>query len=67
MRDIRHEICALLVGNFAEGLVIPITGISGGTADQQAGLEQAGLRRQVVVVDEMGFRIETVWERLEVD
>ena len=43
----------MLVGNLAEGGIVPVTRISRGTADDEAGLEYLCLLRQTLVVDEL--------------
>ena len=65
--DISHQKGVMLISNGAKGGIVPVTGVRRGTADDQAGLEDLGLRLEAVVVDELGGGVEAVGEGLEVD
>lgn len=67
MSDIRHEISTMLVGNSTEGLVVPVTGISGSTADDKTGFVNLCLSLECLVVDELSGGLKTVGKGLEVD
>lgn len=43
VRDVGHEEGAVLVGGLAQGGVVPVARVGGGAADDEAGLEDAGL------------------------
>jgi hypothetical protein len=62
-----QEVGTLLVGNVTETLVVPVTGVGRGTADEQAGLEQVGVAGETLVVEDTGLGYYLVRERLEVD
>jgi hypothetical protein len=69
-RDVGHvgkEVGALGVGDLAKPSVVPVTGVSGTTADEETGLEEVGVGLELRVVDDTGGRVDSVWERLEVD
>ena len=57
----------MFVRDRAEGLVIPVTGVRGRTADNETGLEDARLLSKTAVVDELRCGVKTVREGLEVD
>lgn len=65
--DIRHHISALPVTNGLDRGVIPVSGISGSTADNQTGLENLCLLGQGLVIDELRRRVKSIRERLEID
>jgi len=65
--DVGHEPGAVFVGGGAEVGVVPVARVGGGAADDEAGLEELGLLVEAGVVDELGFGVEAVRERLEVD
>lgn len=62
-----HQVCTLAVGNLAETLVLPVTGVGGTTANHKSGLEEVGVGSELLVVDDTGLGVDTVWEGLEVD
>lgn len=57
----------MLVRGGAEALVVPITGVRRGTADNQTGLEAMSSLAQSSIVDELSGGVQTVREGLEVD
>lgn len=65
--DIGHQVRAVLVRRLPQARVIPVTRVSRGTADDEFGLEDAGLGGEFGVVDELGVGVEAVGEGLEVD
>ncbi|KAL7463376.1 hypothetical protein ACHAXS_003750, partial [Conticribra weissflogii] len=68
--DVSHvheEEGAVIVGNFAEAFVVPVTGISGSSADDHGGFEEGGIAFELVVVDESGDGVNLVGKTLEVD
>lgn len=67
VRDVGHEVRAVLVGDLTQGLVVPVTRVRGRTADDEAGLVDLGERADTLVVDELRLGVKTVGERLEVD
>lgn len=69
-RDVGHvheEVGALAVGNLAQALVVPVTRVGGGTADDKAGLEEVSLLLEELVVDQAGVGVDLVGKRLVVD
>ena len=50
-----------------EVLVIPVTRVSRGTTNNQAGLEDLGLRGEPSIVNQIGFGSDGIRERLEVN
>jgi hypothetical protein len=64
---VAHEVGTLSIGNLPETSIVPVTGVGGSTADEQSRLEEVGVGLELRVVDQTGFGVDTVWERLEVD
>jgi hypothetical protein len=65
--DIGHEPGALLGSGLLQLSVVPITGVSRGTADNETGLEDFGLCGETSIVNEVGLRGDTVGKGLEVN
>lgn len=65
--DISHEPGAFLGGGLFELSVIPVTGVSRGTANNETGLKDLGLGSETSIVDEVGFRSDCIGKGLEVN
>lgn len=52
---------SLRVGNLPQASIVPITRVSGSTADDNPGLEKVGVLGQTVVVDVAGLSVDLVW------
>lgn len=64
---VAEEISAVLVGNFAETLVVETPAVAGDSSDDDLRLEQSRLFREFVVVDQAARRINLVRHRFEED
>ena len=67
VRDVGHEEGAVLICSLTKSLVVPVAGVSGGTADDETRLVDFGERLQVLVVNELRLGVKTVGKRLEVN
>jgi len=65
--NISHQVSTVLISDLAEGGIVPVAGVSRGTADDQTGLEDAGLLGEGFVIDELVGGVKTVGKRLKVD
>ena len=65
--NVGQELGTVFIGDSTEGLVVPVAGVSGGTADDKTRLVDFGERLQVLVVNELRLGVKTVGKRLEVD
>lgn len=69
-RDVGHvgqEISALAIGDLSETAIVPVTGVSGTTANDKTGLVEIGVGLELGVVDDTSLGVDSVRERLEVD
>lgn len=64
---VAQEVSTLTVGDLSETGVVPVTGVSGTTADEETGLVEVGVGLELGVVDDTGGRVNSVREGLEVD
>jgi len=64
---VHHEVRTVEVSDLAKTLVVPVSRVSGGTTDQDPGLEEESVLLKGVVVDETGSGVDLVREGLEVD
>jgi hypothetical protein len=64
---VRKEVGALTVGNLAETGVIPVAGVGRTAANDEARLEEVGVRLELGVIEDTSRRVDAVRERLEVD
>mmetsp|Transcript_37867 Transcript_37867/g.83159 ORF Transcript_37867/g.83159 Transcript_37867/m.83159 type:complete len:266 (-) Transcript_37867:74-871(-) len=64
---IHQEEGAVGVGNLSELGVVPVAGIGRSAADDHGRLEEGGVLRQAVVIDEAAVGMDAVGEGLEVD
>lgn len=64
---VSHEVGAVLVSNLTEASIVPLTGVSRGTADDDLGAEKLGVLLESVEIDETGGGIDLVGHGLEVD
>lgn len=64
---VAHEVGAVLVSNLAEAGIVPLTGVSRGTADEDLGAEELGILLESVEIDETGGDVDLVGHGLEVD
>lgn len=67
MGDIGHQVSAFLVRDFAEFGIVPITGVSRCTTDDETGFENFGLGSKGGVINEVGVGGDSVGEGLEID
>lgn len=67
MSHIAHEPSLLIIGNLAQILVIPISWISRGTANDETWFEGLCRLFERGVVDQLGLGFESVREGLEID
>ncbi len=67
MSHITHQVTAVAISNLPQASVVPVPWVGTGTADDQSGLEQAGIGGELLVVEEAGTWEDSVWEGLEVD
>lgn len=63
---IHHQVAANLVGNLTHALVVDLTAVGGGTGDEDLGAVHEGVLLELIVVDQAGLNVDTVWESLEV-
>lgn len=64
---VHHEVRTVEVSDLAKTLVVPVSRVSGGTTDQDPGLEEESVLLECVVVDETGGGVDLVRKGLEVD
>lgn len=64
---VAHQVGTVGIGNLPEPGIVPVSGVSRSSADDESGLVQPGVDLQLLVVDQAGLRVDTVRERLEVD
>lgn len=62
-----HEVSALAIGDLSETAIVPVTGVSGTTANEKTGLEEVGVGLELGVVNDTSLGVDSVRERLEVD
>lgn len=67
VRDVGHQERAVLVRGGAECRIVPVPRVRGRATDDQLRLEDLRLRRELLVVDELRRRVESIREGLEVD
>ena len=67
MGHVHHEVRTVEVSDLAKTLVVPVSRVSGGTTDQDPGLEEESVLLECVVVDETGGGVDLVRKGLEVD
>jgi len=68
--DVGHvaqQVSALGIGDLAQPSVVPVTGVSRTSANEETGLVKVGVGLKLRVVDDTGGWVDSVWERLEVD
>lgn len=63
---IHHQVAANLVGNLTHALVVDLTAVGGGTGDEDLGTVHEGVLLELIVVNQAGLNVDTVWESLEV-
>mmetsp|Transcript_4382 Transcript_4382/g.8350 ORF Transcript_4382/g.8350 Transcript_4382/m.8350 type:complete len:292 (-) Transcript_4382:146-1021(-) len=64
---VHEEEGAVVIGDFAEAFVVPITGVGGSSANDHGGVEEGRITCQLVVVDESGDGVDLIGKTLEVD
>lgn len=64
---VAHEVGAVLVGDLAHGVILELTRVGGGTADEELGAEERSVLLEALVVNEAGLGVDLVGHRLEVD
>lgn len=62
-----HEVSALAIGDLSETAIVPVTGVSGTTANEETGLEEVGVGLELGIVNDTSLGVDSVRERLEVD
>ena len=57
----------MFIRRLAEGCIVPVTRVRGGTTNDETRLEDACLSGKTLVVNELGLRVKSIGEGLEVD
>lgn len=63
---IHHEVTADLVGDFPHTSVVDLTAVGRGTSDKNLRTVHECILFEPVVVDQASFKVDTVWEGLEI-
>jgi hypothetical protein len=63
---VHQEVAADLISNLAHAGVVDLAAVGGGTGNENLGAVHEGVLLELVVVDEAGVEVYTVWEGLEV-
>lgn len=67
MRHITHQITSIRIRNLPQPPVIPIPRVRARPTDDQSGLEQPRILRELFIVDQTGLWVDSVREGLKVD